>query len=330
MNKKNLFKLVLVGLGNNASKTLKKLNKDTKIQVVYCIPRISLSNNGWFDKGILADTSKKLGINIIKKKNLNDPNFVKLIASSNIDLIINIGHAQLFNLDLINSSTFGILNYHPGLLPGARGSGAVVGELMNGQNLFGRTCHLVNEKFDLGSVINQEKFRISNNATMSQVFGILEKNVDEFIFKSAKKVLSQYKIKSSQKIKKFGRYYPKFEPGDEYIDWNDATKNIYDRIRSRLQERYAITYIKKDLKKILIAKAEIPKKFENYKSVNGQVIDVSKKGILLKTQDSAIWIRQIFDQKKKMLVIPNFKIGTCFQTINIADFIKNIINLKKK
>ena len=127
MNKKNLFKLVLVGLGNNASKTLKRLNKDAKIQVVYCIPRISLSNNGWFDKGILADTSKKLGINIIKKKNLNDPNFVKLIASSNIDLIINIGHAQLFNLDLINSSTFGILNYHPGLLPGARGSGAVVG-----------------------------------------------------------------------------------------------------------------------------------------------------------------------------------------------------------
>ena len=68
MNKKNLFKLVLVGLGNNASKTLKRLNKDAKIQVVYFIPRISISNNGWFDKGILADTSKKLGINIIKKK----------------------------------------------------------------------------------------------------------------------------------------------------------------------------------------------------------------------------------------------------------------------
>ena len=35
-----------------------------------------------------------------------------------------------------------------------------------------------------------------------------------------------------------------------------------------------------------------------------------------------------FDQKKKILVIPNFKIGTCFQTINIADFIKNIINFE--
>ena len=78
-----------------------------------------------------------------------------------MDLIVNIGHAQLFKSNLINSTNFGILNYHPGLLPSARGSGAVVGELINGQNVVGRTCHLVNEKFDLGTIINQEKFNIS-------------------------------------------------------------------------------------------------------------------------------------------------------------------------
>jgi methionyl-tRNA formyltransferase len=329
MLKKKIFKIILLGLGKNASKTLELLNKDRNIEVVYCIPRLLTKNkNIWFDSGILYSSAKKLGIKILKQKNVNDLGFSKLIKKNQIDLLINIGHAELFKSHLINSVNFGILNYHPGLLPHARGSGAVVGELINGQNTIGRTCHLVNEKFDLGSIIYQEKFRISKKFNMSDVFDILEKNIDKFILKSVKKVLNKNK-KQFHKLKEFGRYYPKFEPGDDYINWNDNSIDIYNKVRSRLQKRFSTTYLKKDLKKILIAEVEIPKKLYKYKSVNGQVIDKSSNGILVKTNDTAIWIKKIFNEKKKIFIVPNFKIGTCFQTINIADFLKCLIAIKK-
>ena len=329
MKKKKSSKIVLLGLGKNASKTLQKINNDKNIEIVFCIPRLADKKKIWFDKGMLASCANKLGIKVLKIENINDKKIIDLIKKMEVDLIVNIGHAQLFKSSLINSTNFGVLNYHPGLLPGARGSGAVVGELINGQNVVGRTCHLVNEKFDLGTIINQEKFNISDKDSMTDVFKILEKKVDAFILKSIKKVLLNKKKKSFKSIKMFGRYYPKFEPGDEYVDWNQNSKNIFNKIRSRLNERFAVTYLKKNLKEILIAEVEISKTISKYKFVNGQVIDRSAKGILIKTNDTAIRVKKIFDKKKKALIVPNFKIGTCFQTLNIADFIKLIIISKK-
>jgi methionyl-tRNA formyltransferase len=326
MKKKNKFTIGLLGLGENASKTLLTLNKDPSIKIIFCIPRIDINNKSWFDGGILSRSAKNLDIKVIKIKNVNNPTLIKFIRKSKIDLIVNMGHAQLFKKNFIKSTNFGILNYHPGLLPYARGSGAVVGELINGQTLIGRTCHLVDERFDLGSIVNQEKFKISKKIKMTEAFNILEKNIDQFILKSVKKILTKSKNHFFNKVKGFGRYYPKFEPGDEYIDWNDTTEEIFNKVRSRLYERFAITYLKNGLKKVLIADVEIPKKLNRYISVNGQVIDKSKKGILVKTKDTAIWIKSIFNEKENLFIKPTFKIGTCFQTINIADFIRYIVN----
>ena len=63
------------------------------------------------------------------------------MVKKRIDLIVNLGHGQLFKTDLIRSSKLGILNYHPGLLPYGE-AGAVVGEIINNVGLIGRTCHL--------------------------------------------------------------------------------------------------------------------------------------------------------------------------------------------
>ena len=67
---------------------------------------------------------------------------------------------------------------------------------------------------------------------------------------------------------------------------------------------------------------------KNYISVNGQVIDKSSEGVLVKTNDSAIWITKIIDSKSGIEEIPKFKIGTCFQTLKISDFIKLLLKSK--
>ena len=43
-----------------------------------------------------------------------------------------------------------------GLLPYGRGSGTVVGEIINERKFIGRTCHLMNNSFDSGIIVNQE------------------------------------------------------------------------------------------------------------------------------------------------------------------------------
>ena len=116
----NKWKLIFLGQGKTASKTLTKLSKNTSLEIIFCSPRLDTKGN-WFDGGILASEAEDLGIQLKKNANMND--VVNLVKDLKVHLIVNcLGHHQLFSKELINSSHFGILNYHPGLLPYGRGS----------------------------------------------------------------------------------------------------------------------------------------------------------------------------------------------------------------
>lgn len=323
------YKIVFLGQGLNASKTLDTLNKNKLVNIVFCAPRINdIDKSSWFDNGKLSNKANKLGIKLVRQFDLNSKKFVDLIYRNSIDLIVNLGHGQLFKPNLIKSSKLGILNYHPGLLPQGRGSGAVVGEIMNNVASIGRTCHLVDENFDLGTIISQEEFEISDTSTLTDAYKLLTNDVDLFINRAVEKLLLDTNKIDSLNNLGFGRYYPKFVEGDDFINWNDTSVNIYNKVRSRLFERSAVIYTKHDLKKFLVVGIRKADYVKNYISVNGQVIDKSSEGVLVKTNDSAIWITKIIDSKSGIEEIPKFKIGTCFQTLNISDFIKLLLKSK--
>lgn len=324
----SIGKLIFLGQGLNASKTLIKLKNNSSFNIVYCVPRLN-QNGEWFDDGILSDTSEALGVKTIKINDVNSNDFIKLINNASIDLLVNLGHHQLFKKELIESSHLGILNYHPGLLPFGRGSGATVGEIINGSNEIGRTCHLVDENFDRGVIVKQETFTIDKHTTLTQADDLLMQNVDLFIEDSTLKALRQRKDLNAKKSIGFGRYFPKFSHGDDCIDWNSNSLNIYNKIRSRIDEKYSVIYTRESLQKYLVSKAELAEGMDNYISVNGQVIDKSKKGVLVKTSDTAIWITEIINPANNNKYVPSFKIGTCFQTINIADFMHLLLSLKR-
>jgi methionyl-tRNA formyltransferase len=322
-------RIIFLGQGIKASKTLERLNKNKSIDVIFCSPRISDHENlKWFDDGILSDKVNELGIELLIHSNLNSEKFVDIVEKSKIDLIVNVGHGQLFKANLINSAKMGILNYHPGLLPFGRGSGAVVGEIINNVFSIGRTCHLVDEHFDRGIIISQQEFDISDTTTLNDASELLDKDIDLFVNNAVEKVFTDFN--NTDKIHKlgFGRYYPKFVEGDDFINWNDTSLNIYNKVRSRLFERLSVIYTKNDLKKFLVAGVKIANHVEDYISVNGQVIDKSSIGVLVKTNDSAIWITQIIDPKTGAKYVPKFNIGKCFQTLNISDFINLMLNSK--
>lgn len=330
-NIKKKFKLGFLGQGKIAAKTLEKIFNNKNLEIVFCAPRLKNKNSSrWFDQGILAKKTKEKGIKLIKISDLNSQRFIKYSKKAKIHLFVNLGHGQLFKKDLINSSKIGVLNYHPGFLPYGRGPGAIVGEIMNSAKFVGRTCHLVNDKFDSGQIIKQEKFKVSKYATNTDLSNLLNQDVDKFILSAIIKIINNdHKSKVMKKIN-FGRYFPKRIAGDEIINWNDKSINIFNKVRSRLYERYSIIYIKDTLKKYFVADVKLENNVKNYTFVNGQVIDKTQTGVLVKTADTALWITKIINNTTKKKEVPKFKIGTCFQTLNISDFIDLLQVIKRK
>lgn len=320
-------KIIFLGTGKNAASALKRLKNNSSLNIVSCAPRLNKIGE-WFDNGLLANAAKDIKVKLISYLDINSDDFINSLKKENIDLIVNLGHRQLFKNKIIKSTNFGILNYHPGLLPFGRGPGALVGEIINGATEIGRTCHLVDEHFDRGIIINQEKLSIEANTTMTEASILLSRNIDRFIEESVIKTFQLGNKYSKRKSISFGRYFPNFSLGDNFIDWNSTALNIHNKVRSRIDETYSVIYTKENLKKILVSKTELAHEVNSYISVNGQVIDKSDKGVLVKTSDTAIWIREIINPNNNKKSIPSFKIGTCFQTINISDFIDLLLHFK--
>ena len=76
-------RVVFLGQGVNASKTLEKLNKNKLVNIIFCAPRIDNKENySWFDNGTLSNKANELRIKVVSEFNLNSKKFVELVKKA--------------------------------------------------------------------------------------------------------------------------------------------------------------------------------------------------------------------------------------------------------
>jgi phosphoribosylglycinamide formyltransferase 1 len=109
---------------------------------------------------------------LIEKSDLSDIEFINDLEG--IDLIVLAGFLALIPKELIAAFPNKIINIHPALLPKYGGKG-MYGDhvhkavLENKESEHGITIHYVNEEFDKGKIIFQEKFQISENENLESI-----------------------------------------------------------------------------------------------------------------------------------------------------------------
>jgi methionyl-tRNA formyltransferase len=153
--KKNIL---FIGYGDELLNLIKTCKKDKNINIVGLILRTDLKQKV---RKIFLKKIQKLGIKHLNVKKINSIESRKKLRLLDLDLICCLGFNELFNKNFIKVPKKGIINLHPGLLPKGRGSGAITGEILNNSKYLGYTSHLVNDKFDLGTIINQIRFKFS-------------------------------------------------------------------------------------------------------------------------------------------------------------------------
>ncbi len=97
---------------------------------------------------------------VIGSKNVNSPQTLEQIKQWQPDLVISVYLNQLIKRDLINLSSKGTLNIHPALLPHNRGLFPYFWVIADGEKETGVTIHWVDEKFDTGQILLQEKITV--------------------------------------------------------------------------------------------------------------------------------------------------------------------------
>lgn len=268
-------------------KALEKMLIDDSIEIKFIVPRSDSSDN------TLAEYAKKFDIPYHKGIKINSDDFFILAQSYNCDLFVSMSFNQIFRKQIINLPKLKTINCHAGKLPFYRGRNILNWAIINDEKEFGITVHYIDEGIDTGDIILQRTFPITDEDTYKT---LLDRSYDEcaIILYDSIKLLQAGTIVpiKQQDIHPVGFYCGIRSIGDEIINWNDSSREIFNFIRAICYPGpKAITY--KDGTVVKINKARIIENAPKYKNTNGQVVGVTNEGYIVKTGDTTIEIQEI-------------------------------------
>jgi len=275
--------------------TFSKLIKNPEIKISFICARYDSKDE------TLKDYAKFNRIDYIKNNNVNSDEFISIIQKYKCDLFVSMSFNQIFKSKFINLAKYKPINCHAGKLPFYRGRNILNWALINDEKEFGITVHFVDEGIDTGDIILQKSFQITDQDTYET---LLKKSYMEcanilyeviLMFKN-----ENVKTYKQNKIHPLGSYYRQRKKGDEILNWNQTSREVFNFVRAICRPGpIARAFI--NSKEMKINKVELIDNATNYKSIIGAVIGKTTASFAVKTKDSFIKVTEFeFDGKIKI------------------------------
>jgi len=294
------MKIIFFADGPWAQNSLKKL-MTLDYQVVLVVLRNKYSDN------VLKDLSTKYGIPVTRHPDVNSVEFINIIKSYNAGIGVSVSFNQIFKEKMIKQFPAGMINCHAGKLPYYRGRNVLNWALINDEKEIGITCHYIDDKIDSGNIILQKTFQVTDADNYETVLYKAYLLCADVVAESLEMI---NKGKHQPYLQKgMGMYCSGRVEGDEFIDWEWSSRQIFNFVR-------AITYpgplarswlrIDHEYKLLLIKSVRLVNGVTPYIGINGAVTGYSEQGNpYIKTGDTIIEVTEysIQDEKKKVLGI---------------------------
>jgi methionyl-tRNA formyltransferase len=281
--------------GEWGHRSLEKILADKSIQICFVMVR--------FDKQdeVLIKMAEDNNIPVELSHNINSVEFIKKVKEYNAELFVSMSFNQIFKREMINLPKYKTINCHAGKLPFYRGRNILNWALINDEKEFGITVHYVDEGIDTGDIILQEIYPITDDDDYSTLLSKAYDGCAEVLYRAIKLIQNE-KVKRIKQvdIDSVGTYCGKRGPGDEIINWNQNSREIFNFIRAlSIPGPQAASWIKG--KKITINKAKMVDGAHIYKNTVGQVVGKENNVFYVKTLDTMVEIIEYtYDGKIKI------------------------------
>lgn len=265
--------------GHNA---FNRLIKDDEIKICFVMVR--------FDKrdAVLINLANANGIPVLFSPNVNSDEFLEEVKQYDVDLFVSMSFNQIFHKKFIQTPPLGTINCHAGKLPFYRGRNILNWALINDEKEFGITVHYVDEGIDTGDIILQKTFPITDEDDYGTLLDIAYVECANVLYDAIKQIQKGTAQRLHQsEISKVGMYCGMRKEGDEVLNWNQTSRDIFNFVRAIClpgpSARSHINGVECIINKIKYI-GEAPK----YKGIPGQVIGKERENLLVKTQDSFV------------------------------------------
>ena len=218
------------------------------------------------------------------------------IIKLNPDIIVTCAYGQIIPKVILDCPKLGCINVHASLLPKLRGGAPIHKAIIDGYKTTGITIMYMDVKMDDGDIISQKEIEILDSDNLESLHDKLSVLGKELLLETLPSIINgtNERIKQDEAEVTFA-YNIKRE--EEHIDFNKSTREVFNLIRGLSPVPGANAILFDNEMKIydsIISDKE-------YKGINGEIVDITKQGIVVKTNDGSIIITKIKPFGKKMM-----------------------------
>lgn len=269
--------------GHNA---FKLLNKDKEIEIMFVCVRYDTQD----------DTLKQLvldnNIDYIKHPNINSDDFLNKVRKYDCDLFISMSFNQIFKSKIINMPRLRVINCHAGKLPFYRGRNILNWVLINDEKEFGITVHYIDEGIDTGDILLQKTYPITDDDDYSSLLRIAYVECAELLYEAVELIKrGNVSVVKQSMIHPVGFYCGMRKIGDEILNWNQKSREIFNFVRSIShpgpQARTSLSGKEFKINKVKIIEGAV-----EYKGIPGQIVGKSEGMPIVKTLDTTLIITE--------------------------------------
>ena len=204
------------------------------------------------------------------------------------DIIITCAYGQIIPKELIDCPKYGCINVHASLLPKLRGGAPIHRAIIEGYDVTGVTIMYMDEDMDTGDMISKVEVPILDSDNLETLHDKLSEVGTKLLLDTLPSIFQGTNDRVSQNSDE-ATYAYNIKREEEHIDFNKSALDIFNLIRGLSPNPGCNAIL--DEKEIKIYKCYIGK--DDYNAKCGEIVDISKDGIVVNCSDGSIVIQEI-------------------------------------
>lgn len=296
------MKIIFMGTPQFAATVLEGLVEKYPVAAVVSQPDKRVGRHQILEETPVKKVALKNDIKVLQPLKVKD--IYEEILSINPDLIITCAYGQMIPKEILDFPRLGCINVHASLLPKLRGGAPIHKALIDGYDKTGITIMYMDEKMDSGDIICQEELKILDSDNLESLYEKLSVIGRDLLLTSLPSIIegSNERFKQNEVD---ATYAFNIKREEEHIDFSKSSRDVFNLIRGLAPIPGSYTCLEKTEIKVydsLVLEG-------NFTGRCGEIIAVNKEGIVVKTKDGAICLKEVKPFSKKRMKATDFANG---------------------
>lgn len=247
----------------------------------------------------------KYNIPVFQPESLKNGELMPVLNELKPDIIVVVAYGRILPEYVLSYPKYGCINMHASKLPKYRGAAPIQRAVIDGETETAATVMLMDEGLDTGDILVEKILKIGDDETSGELFDRMTVAGGEVLCEALKNI----ETITPKKQEGEPLYAHMITKEEAHINWSSDSRKICNLIRGMNPYPLAYTYYKDEAVKIIKA---VPVSLD--KGAVGEIVSVSDDGILVKTQDSGVLIKEVRFPGKKTMAVSDYIRGNNIET----------------